>query len=43
MFKTISPYDYIQDNFFPRQQTKQQVYLFKMLIEGDGCGVHLMR
>jgi hypothetical protein len=32
--KTLSSYDYIQDNYFPSQQVRQKVYLFKMSING---------
>jgi hypothetical protein len=43
IFKSLSPYDYIQDNFFLKQQFGQKVYLFKMLIDGDGSGVNLVK
>ncbi len=43
IFKSLSPYDYIQDNFFLKQQFGQKAYLFKMLINGDGSGVNLVK
>ncbi len=39
----MNPYDYIQDNCFPGQQFGQKVCLFEMLVEGDGCGVNLVK
>lgn len=41
--KALSHYNYIQDSCFPRQQNGQKVYLFKMLVDGDGYGVDLMK
>jgi hypothetical protein len=38
--KAFNPYDYIQDNCVPGQQ---KVYLFKLSVEGDNCGIHLVR
>lgn len=43
MFKTFNLYDYIQDNYFPRLYFRENVYLFKMLVNGDGCGITLMK
>jgi len=43
MLKFLRPYDYIQDNYFPKQQFGQKIYLFKMTVEGDGCGVDLVK
>jgi hypothetical protein len=41
--KALSHYNYIQDNCFPRQQNGQKVCLFKMLVDGDGYVVDLMK
>jgi hypothetical protein len=41
--KAFSPYDYIQDNCVLGQQIGQKVYHFKLLVEGDNCGIHLTR
>jgi hypothetical protein len=43
MLKSLTPYDYIQDSCFPRQQYGQKIYLFKMLVEGDGCRIDLVK
>ncbi len=43
MLKSLSPYDYIQDICFPGQHFSQKIYLFKMLVEGDGYGVDLIK
>jgi hypothetical protein len=43
VLKSLSPYDYIQDSCFLEQRSGQKVYLFKMLVKGDGCGVNLIK
>lgn len=43
MLKTLNLYDYIQENYFPRLYFKKNVCLFKMLVNGDGCGISLMK
>ncbi len=43
VLKSLSPYDYIWDNCFFGQQYNKNVYLFKMSIERDDCGVDLVK
>ncbi len=42
MLKSLSPYDYIWDNCFLGQQSNKKVYIFKMSMKRDGCGVGLV-
>jgi hypothetical protein len=41
--KAFSGYDYIQDNYFPNQQARQKVYLFKMSINGAASKFDLVQ
>ncbi len=41
--KALFGYNYIQDNFFPNQQARQKVYLFKVFIDGTTSKFDLVR
>jgi hypothetical protein len=43
VLKVNNGYCYIQDNCFPRQQTKEKLFLFKMFMRGDGSGYDLVK
>jgi hypothetical protein len=42
-FKANNGYNYIEDNYFTRQQIRKNVFLFKMFVHGDGGGCDLVR
>jgi hypothetical protein len=42
LLKLKNPYDYIQDNYFPRQMVGQKMFLFKMSLYGSASGVDLV-
>jgi hypothetical protein len=42
LLKLKNPYDYIQDNYFPRQMVGQKMFLFKMSLYGLASGVDLV-
>jgi hypothetical protein len=41
--KANSGYDYIQDNFFLKQQFGKKMFIFKMFMDGNGSGRDLVK
>jgi len=41
--KALSSYNYIHDNYFPSQQARQKVYLFKMFVDGAASKFDLVQ